>query len=168
MIRKIDVAKQYLEDALRLYTEARFLSALTLAGAAEEILGKSLEMTVPMHAAGVSIRPISALGRDAESVAAFDQKLVEIGAPNFTPKSLPEIRRELLLPRNSAKHFNSLEEAALDFDAQLEAGNIIIRAIRNYRLVFPEADDHFVCEEQDISVDQVNKLNPFGSGKSVA
>ena len=41
---------------------------------------------------------------------------------------------------------------------------MIIRAIRNYRIVFPDADDHYDCEEQDISVDKLNRLNPFGHG----
>ncbi len=164
LARKVDIAKQYLEDSLRLYSSGRFLSALTLAGAAEEMLGKSLQRSIPADISGVSLHPVTALDKEAAAMAAFDQQLVSIGAPNFIAKPLAEIKRELIAPRNSAKHFNDASESTFDFDQQLEAGSMIIRAIRNYRIVFPDADEHFNCEEQDISVDQLNRLNPFGRG----
>lgn len=164
--RKVDIAKQYLEDALRLYSDSRFLSALTLAGAAEEMLGKSLERFVPTHIDGVTLRPVTALDKEAAAMAAFDQQLVSIGAPNFTAKTQSEITQELIAPRNSAKHFNNAYESTFNFDQQLEAGSMIIRAIRNYRIVFPDADDHYGCEEQDISVERLNKFNPFGRGSN--
>jgi hypothetical protein len=163
LARKVDIAKQYLEDSLRLYSEGRFLSALTLAGAAEEMLGSWLKRSIPSEISGVSLHPVTAFDREAAAIAAFDQQLVNIGAPNFTAKPLSEIKREVA-PRNSAKHFNDPNEDTFTFDQQLEAGSMIIRAIRNYRIVFPDADDHYGCEEQDISVDQLNKLNPFGPG----
>ena len=105
--RKVDIAKQYIEDSLRLYSESRFLSALTLAGAAEEMLGKSLERSEPNQNSGVSLRPVTALDKEAAAMAAFDQQLASIGVPNFTAKSLSEIKQELIAPRNSAKHFNN-------------------------------------------------------------
>lgn len=163
-IRKIDVAKQYLEDALRLYSDGRFLSALTLAGAAEEMFGKSLERAATTQIDGVSVSPSTALDREAAAMAAFDQQLVNIGALTITSKTMAEIRQELIAPRNSAKHFNDASEFTFNFDQQLEAGSMIIRAIRNYRIVFSDADDQFDCQEQDISVDQLNRLMPFGRG----
>ncbi|HEX3896454.1 MAG TPA: hypothetical protein VHW73_09600 [Rudaea sp.] len=42
-MQKVDVAKEYVLDALRLYSEGRFFSALTLAGTAEEMLGKAIK-----------------------------------------------------------------------------------------------------------------------------
>lgn len=166
LARKVDIARQYLEDSLRLYSEGRFLSALTLAGAAEEMLGSSLQRSIPPKICGVSLHPVTAFDQEAAAIAAFDQQLVNIGAPHFTAKPLSEIKRELVAPRNSAKHFNDPSESTFNFDQQLEAGSMIIRAIRNYRVVFPDADDHYDCEEQDISVDQLNKLNPFGRGSA--
>lgn len=164
LTRKVDIAKQYLEDSLRLYSDGRFLSALTLAGAAEEMLGSSLQHSIPTEVGGISIHPVTALDQEAAAMAAFDEQLVRIGARNFIAKPLDEIKRELVAPRNSAKHFGNASESTFNFDQQLEAGSMIIRAIRNYRIVFPDTDEHFDCEEQDISVDQLNKLNPFGRG----
>jgi hypothetical protein len=162
LAHKVDIARQYLEDSLRLYSHGRFLSALTLAGAAEEMLGCSLERSIPTGVGGVSLRPVTAFDKESAAIAAFDQQLVNIGAPDFTAKSLVEIRRELNAPRNSAKHFNDASQSTFDFDQQLEAGSMIIRAIRNYRIIFPDAPERYGCEVQDISVDQLNKLNPFG------
>lgn len=165
--RKVDIAKQYLEDSLRLYGEGRFFSALTLAGAAEEMLGKSLQHTVPTGTGGVSLNPATALEREALAMLAFDEQLIRMGAPNFTAKSVLQLQQELVAPRNSAKHFNNMNESTFGFDQQFEAGSMIIRAIRNYRIVFPDAGDHYDCEEQDISADQLNKLNPFGRSTKV-
>lgn len=159
-VRKVDIAKHYLEDALRLYSNGRFLSALTLAGAAEEMFGKFLERSVPIKVGGLSLRPVSAHDKEAKALYAFDQQFV--GTQYFLEKNLDQIKKELNTPRNSAKHFNDPNESTFNFDQQLEAGCMIIRTIRNYRIAFPDTDDRYDYEEEDISVDQMNKLNPFG------
>ena len=71
------------------------------------MLGKSLERSEPNQNSGVSLRPVTALDKEAAAMAAFDQQLASIGVPNFTAKSLSEIKQELIAPRNSAKHFNN-------------------------------------------------------------
>lgn len=55
-LSKTDAAIFQLTDAIRLYDEQRFISAITLAAAAEEVLGqmlklKSTESNIPMHTA---------------------------------------------------------------------------------------------------------------------
>jgi hypothetical protein len=162
--QKVDVARHYLEDALRLYSEARFFSALTLAGAAEEMLGKSLKHVVPGEICGVSLGPVSADEHEVESMFAFDSQLLNIGAPRFTRQSRDEIRKALNRPRNSAKHFNDQKESSFEFDAQFEAGSLLLRAIRNFRMVFPDADD-LQYEEESITVDQLNQTLPGGHGE---
>ena len=42
MYNKVDLAREQLDDAISLFRKKKFVSALTLAGAAEDILGKAL------------------------------------------------------------------------------------------------------------------------------
>lgn len=109
---KLEVAVSQLEQAIRLFLEGDYLSSLTLAGAAEEILGKLCER------AG---KPVS-----VEQIVAFHW--------NDTDPALPDAeRRKILLTvlnraRNAAKHANNPEEATFDLEPDF-ALQMIMRAM---------------------------------------
>ena len=96
-LTKLEVAVQQLDQAMRLFFEGDLVSSLTLAGAAEEILGKLSKR------AG---QPVA-----AEQVAAFHM--------GDTDPALAEDKRKKVLfgvmnrPRNEAKH--AKEEAETHF-----------------------------------------------------
>ena len=94
-LTKLEVAVHQLDVALRLFIEGDYLSSLTLAGAAEEILGKLCEREEKQVA--------------VDSVIAFHWKDTD---PALTDKK----RRAVLLgvlnsARNAAKHANDPNEA---------------------------------------------------------
>lgn len=147
--KKIDIAAEYLRNALELYKNQHFFSALTLGAAAEEILGKCIER-LPKMAAGITLSGKNSLANDIEVQQVFDQKL------GWEAKSTKEIRDKLLHPKNSAKHFNDPAEDTVDLDdLQFAAGGFLLRAIRNFRMVFPSAAEHYRYEEEDITVYQM-------------
>lgn len=112
------IAEHQLITALRLWNEEDYLSALTLAGAAEEILGKRLR----------------AIGR----TPSFDQIKNDIVAlakqhgdtdPN-TEKLVAELLNQT---RNELKHYAGNE--SLSFDLMSDAAEMLERAIANYHLL---------------------------------
>ena len=112
------VALVQLETALRLYYESKeFFSVITLAGAAEEILGKLL--------AGRGIEnSLDALKR---SVAEIHQMLFD------EPISTKDIADLANHARNSLKHID--RSTTVSLDVREEAKDILDRAIRNYWLL---------------------------------
>lgn len=113
-----EIAERQLITALRLWHEEDYLSALTLAGAAEEILGKRLR----------------ALGQ----TPSFDQIKNEIVAlakqhgdtdPN-TEKLVADLLNQT---RNELKHYAGDE--SLSFDLTSDAEEMLERAIANYHLL---------------------------------
>lgn len=108
-----DIAKEQLETALRLYFEQRdFYSVITLAGAAEEILGKMLN-----HNGGKHL---------LDSLVAAAVDLSKLDGHEVTAK---EIWNYANYARNRSKHFGIDME---DFDEREEAKDLLIRAIDNY------------------------------------
>ncbi|MEF8710404.1 MAG: hypothetical protein V5B38_16805 [Candidatus Accumulibacter propinquus] len=120
-LTKAEVAVRQLDQAIRLFLEGDLLSSLTLAGAAEEILGKLCER------AG---RPVS-----IEQIVAFHW--------DDTDPALPDKdRRKILLAvlnraRNDVKHANNPDEATFDLEPDF-ALQMIMRAMPMARnLGFP-------------------------------
>lgn len=140
---KIDIASDYLADALYLHKQGRYMSALTLAGAAQEIFGQHLHRL------------------DSESSLSTVVSSIVSSAKFFgvTKQSEKEVRDQLLAAKNSAKHFGSASEIAFEFDAAYEATVWIIRAILDYRKVFPQNIEQYRYEEEDLSVFQLNQGN---------
>lgn len=109
---KLEVAVSQLGQAIRLFLEGDHLSSLTLAGAAEEILGKLCER---------SGKPVS-----AEQIIAFHWK--------DTDPALPDAeRRKILLTvlnraRNAAKHANNADEPTFELEPDF-ALQMIMRAM---------------------------------------
>lgn len=117
-ITKLEVASHQLGVAIRLFLDGDYLSSLTLAGAAEEILGKLSER------AG---KPVA-----TESIVAFHWKDTD------QTKSDKE-RRKILLDvlndeRNQAKHANNPDETHFDVE-QMFPLQMIMRAMPMARML---------------------------------
>jgi len=109
------IAEHQLLAAIRLWQEQDFLSALTLAGAAEEILGKRLRK----------------LGREPS----FDQlKSIIVALARSEGETDPNLERTVgdLLnnTKNELKHYSG--DAALSFDLRADCHEILERAVANY------------------------------------
>ena len=89
-LTKLEIASRQLDTAMRLFLEGDYLSSLTLAGAAEEILGRLCER------AGKTV--------SAEAVAAFHFTDTDSA---LTDKERRQVLFEVMnRPRNEAKHAN--------------------------------------------------------------
>lgn len=113
-----EIAEHQLITALRLWHDEDYLSALTLAGAAEEILGKRLRL----------------LGR----TPSFDQIKNDIvtlakqygdADPN-TEKLVADLLNQT---RNELKHYSG--DDSLSFDMRSDAAEMLERAIANYHFL---------------------------------
>lgn len=107
-----EVAVHQLDQAIRLFLEGDLLSSLTLAGAAEEILGKLCERACKP----VSIEQIVAFHWDDTDPTLHDRE-----------------RRKILLTvlnraRNAVKHANNPDEATFDLEPDF-ALQMIMRAM---------------------------------------
>ncbi len=114
---RIELAKEQLEIALEMFLKRRsFVSALTLAGAAEEILGKALiqrgEKTTLQHECPL-IEPVESLFRKTK-----------YGWGEFIEKKNRA--------RNAAKHMKDKSEATITADLEDEALWMIVRACDNH------------------------------------
>ena len=108
---KLDVAKRQLEAAIDLhFSGGDYLAVITLAGAAEEILGKLLQR--------------------AGKTAMID-RLVELDEEVTGGRPFETIRREVNGARNSLKHANDPSEDDVTVE-QGEAIAMLGRAIVNY------------------------------------
>lgn len=110
-----EIAEHQLLAALKLWREEDYLSALTLAGAAEEILGKRLRK----------------LGRERS----FDQMkglIVNLARQegDHNPKTDSIVANLLNDTRNLLKHYAGDE--SLNLDLREDASDILDRALANY------------------------------------
>ena len=131
LLSKNEVAVSQLNLAMTLYLDGReFVSAITLAGAAEEILGKICEEKG---------KP-SGLKRHAESARSLYLHLGSEFHALFTgdPGTKPfiNIRNEA---RNELKHLISGDPIEVDLEQQ--AGRLIAHAVGNYRNLFGRETD---------------------------
>lgn len=112
-----DLALAQLETALRLFGERKDLaSVITLAGAADEIFGKLLTISGGE----------SSLASLTKAVAAIHKHLYgEPGDPT-------QIASRANLARNSLKHWHKGDPEIIKFDLEVEARDMLNRAIDNY------------------------------------
>lgn len=119
-ISKVDIASAQLGRAIQLYVDKTdLISAVTLAGAAEEILGKLVSDSGRKNAFEEVLNTLCAM-----HAAAFQEE------PNR--KAYAELRNGI---RNEFKHLCAGESLTVNLDS--EAGKLISRAIANYRKLFP-------------------------------
>jgi hypothetical protein len=114
---KLDVATQQLDTALRLYFGRRdYFSAITLAGAAEEILGVYLKRHKQPNAFDDDL--------DA-SLRVYRWLHKEDGSPEWMQESINRVK-------NAAKHMRGRGDLELICDPRDEAQSILDRAVTNY------------------------------------
>ena len=111
---RIDLAVEQLDVALELFLDKRsYVSALTLAGAAEEILGKALNLQSRSNA-----------------LSRWHGQVDEVwGVP------WKEYVQKTNKARNAAKHLFSNKELMVDFNPADEAVWMLLRACENYELL---------------------------------
>ena len=113
-----EVARLQLVEAITLFVAEKFLAALTLAGAAEEILGKLLVRQ--------SVLPVV-----KESAQAIAQLREKTGLSVMDGKSEKELIDEWNAARNMAKHLMSPESESITLNLCDEAYWMIRRALEN-------------------------------------
>ncbi len=116
---KIDLAREQLDCAIRLFLEGKYVPSLTLAGAAEEILGKALRhCNVP-----------NALDQRWNASAPIHAALYgkELLWKNFADKEN--------YGRNALKHMRSPCEQDVIFDPEDAAVWMLVRAYENHELL---------------------------------
>ncbi len=114
---RAEMALTQLESALRLYREGQdYYSVVTLAGAADEVLGQLLK------AQG----KVNSLDSWVQAVRAINDHL---GGPPIDPAS---IAARANLARNALKHWSPDQPRMISFDLEEEAADMLNRAIDNY------------------------------------
>lgn len=124
---RVDLAVEQLDVALEIFLEKRsYVSALTLAGASEEILGKALNLQNRGHALDEW----------------YDQVNDVWGVP------WREFISKTNAARNAAKHLSSQNEMTVAFDPEIEAVWLLVRACENAkRLGFDETERMYLFNE---------------------
>lgn len=116
-INKLDVAVAQLETALELYfSNGCRISITTLAGAAEEILGRYIEIKDEETALAETVRIVC---------------LLHYKRCGSTPKHAP-IKARANFAKNSFKHMNLEDDFDITIDVEEEAIDMLNRAIDNY------------------------------------
>ena len=116
---KLEIACELLNDALELYySKESFFSAIQLAGAAEELLGRHLEL-------------ISQKSAFKSEVTDFIDLLNAVAPPSGTWHK-KEMVNFVNNAKNHTKHMDPGSEIAVDFDPRLEAREILERAVSDY------------------------------------
>jgi hypothetical protein len=117
-LSRSEVARLQLVEAIRLFVDEKFLVALTLAGAAEEILGKLLarDGTLPIV---------------KESAQAISQLREKTGLSIMDGKSEKELIDEWNAARNMVKHLVNPEDESITLNLCDEAYWMIRRALEN-------------------------------------
>lgn len=115
-VEKLTVAREFLEQALRLYYENSYFSAIHLAGAAEELLGAHLTV----------------LGKESTF---HNARTIGVQIANSLGQG--QVRRqdmEALLnhAKNRSKHMDSAEDNVITFDPAEEARDLLDRAVSDY------------------------------------
>jgi len=122
---RVDLAVEQLEIALSLFLRKQsYVAALTLAGAAEEILGKALKFQgeqTSLQYKFQGVEPVHTL-------------------LNRQPLKWADFNDSENLARNAAKHMASANDAKVTVNLELAAVWMIVRASENYdRLGFPRS-----------------------------
>jgi len=129
-LSKATVAQVQLTEAITLFVQNKFLCAVTLAGAVEEILGKLLQRKAELPVIRESTRAIQEL-RDRIGLSAMDGK------------SEKEIVDGWNAGRNALKHLVGPEEERITMNLCDEAYWMIKRALANAsKLGLPIENEH--------------------------
>lgn len=118
--RKIELAIEHLDEAIRQFLDKKSMAcALTLAGVAEEVLGRTVELRGGESALGRMVKD-HLLIHNAMSTAKLTEK---------------ESRFSHNLARNSMKHINGPDDEEITLDLEDETIDMINRAVHNVILL---------------------------------
>ena len=120
-LSNLDIAERQLERSIELFLDRKdFVSALTLAGAAEEILGKLLKAQDKKHwleeITGAALKALGYRKSDMETPSANQARKGIVALANRS--------------RNSLKHYN--DDGSITLEIDVEAADMIDRAVSNY------------------------------------
>jgi len=120
-LSNLEIARRQLDRSITLYLDEKdYVSALTLAGAAEEILGKLLNEEGKEHwLDNISKGALRALG--------FQKKMLDTSEAKKTKKDIVNLANH---HKNRVKHYN--DNGTITFTVNAEAAGMIDRAISNY------------------------------------
>jgi hypothetical protein len=119
-ISKVDIATEQLYTAIQFYLDkSNLISAITLAGAAEEILGNLVKQQGKSNAFEFIL-----------DILCYIHKAISKGEANR--KEYANARNRI---KNEFKHLCS--GGSLEVNLDKEAGELIDRAIKNYQRLFP-------------------------------
>ncbi len=143
-LTKLDIAEQQLVHAIELFCSGeRIISAITLAGAAEEILGKLV----------VASRRTNALGGEVDYQC-------EMFESHFGCATDPKIFRDLENnARNELKHLCAGGD--IEIDLEQEAVNLIERAVNNFRMLRPGPNSAFQTFDDKAAAWWLKRTNQF-------
>ena len=117
---QIEIAVKQIDTACRIFiTGEDFFSALTLAGAGEEILGKVLS--------------VQGRQNSVENFAAAFALIKEIQTSHRPDQT--ESIKALNKARNHAKHIDQSGSMSVQMDPEFEAENMLHRAINNFAML---------------------------------
>jgi hypothetical protein len=127
---KLDVAMNQLRTSIQLYNKGNFISSITLAGAAEEILGKIAAKT-------------------ANRNALLDEKVAIDQIAEMSNKQKPDLRKVIetrYRTRNELKHNDLGKDSEINkVDFNYQAEELIIGAINNYMIIYgKEPEDRVI------------------------
>lgn len=132
---RLEMARSQLETALSLYFERRdYYSAVTLAGAADELFGKALRIE------GKEPR-IEELSR---SVAAIYKKLY---GRDLDPKKVAERANQA---RNALKHWGVDQPLEVEFNLDEEVKDMLERGIANYWALYGDLTELMERFEREV------------------
>jgi len=139
----VEIAERQLLTALQMWRDGDFISCTTLAGAAEEILGKRMRK--------LGLEP--SFDNIKETIVRFALLFGETD-PNID-KTVAELMNQT---RNELKHYAGDE--SLEFDIKADAEEMLERAISNYTGLtgkFPKEILHFWGTSEDASQETLPK-----------
>lgn len=111
----LDIAERQLNSALRMWSEGEYISCITLAGAAEEILGKRMRK--------LGLEP--SFDNLKQAIVSVARHLGDISSD--ADKLVADLMNQT---RNELKHYAGDE--ALEFDLKSDAEEMLERAVSNY------------------------------------
>ena len=122
--QRIEIAKAHLHRAIVLFIEEQdFINAITLAGAAEEVLGRFV--------------------RGANLTTAMDQIVGNLCRKLGGSLDEKKIRNDHLnRVKNSLKHFEKGDDELIEIEAEEEAISMIVRAMSNLVLIEGQLTEH--------------------------
>lgn len=118
-ISKLAIASEYLTRAIELYFRGNsYCSALHLAGAAQELLGKFVE-----RSGGVSAH--TSLAQGAARISGFLD-------PHGVPSTEREMKDIINRAKNRVKHMNAAGDDVIEFDPQTHAREMLDLAVSEF------------------------------------